>query len=333
MPDNKKKEMKLNVNLLTMLYELNIDNYNRFLDFYNNLSRIKKDFLFYSQYICKKHNKNIINNIWLHKNKLKNNDEAALVNYIENSKNEFMYHNLADISNIEAIKSFYDNVKQCNLSRKDVLDRLKKLNELGIENIYYNKNEKFSDEYRCRNSYLREWTFTDGHREFITPLDACGKNYALKISNAKYVYNYHKDVTRLNKFIFNSFDFDINSLPSKEDLINPKLDKRVVESLNKKREAILNTYNFKKSTETVLKELKQIKQIIGSASLTEIDYKDLEVLYNLLNNLEGFEHDKDKLLDLMISKYESDGLLSQEEMRKELVRTRKIRILEEFEIC
>lgn len=331
MENIEQKNVFLNIMTLKMLFELNIDTYDKFLEFYNNIT--DKSFCFYSKYVSKKKNKNIENNIWLLINKPKNKAEENIIKYFENNIENNLWYQCAIGMDNEKINYFYDNIKECNLSNKDVLDRLEKLKELGIEKMVYNKYTKFSEEYKCMKYGIQEkkieWTFTDGEKKYIPSFSS--NEYRFKTTNAKYIYIYKKEGwLSKNEFIFNSFDFDIDSLPSKEELENPWIDQVKIARLSQKEEAIVNTYNLEKSTEIILKELKQMKQLLNSISLEQVDYENLKTLCSMLKHIEGFEKDKDKLIDLIISKYENVGYLAKEEMQQELVRLKKIKLTKKY---
>ena len=313
------KELTIEVSTLKMLFELGIDTNERFIEFHQNINTERS--YFYTEYIYKKFHPNIKNNLWLKLHKPNNKDQEIFIDYLtQNGYGSILYFYFPERKDLrEEIKPIYDDIKEHNLTIQNILDKINRIEKLGIGHLQFTKNKTFKGEYKCINkkevdwTYI-EWTFTDGEKEWNTPTEE--KEYSFNINKAQYLltvtcncYSYFKPSIRLS---INTLGFDINSLPTKEDFENPTIDKKYQE--------IKKTYNLEKSTNIIIEQLKKIKEIIINKNLNNKSYDHLIILFSILNNIEGFEKDRDSLLELIISQYEEELNMSKEEINNVIKR-------------
>lgn len=330
MYDDINQNFIIETDLLRMLFKLGLDTYEKFTKFRKNI--IVENFYFYTDYIYKKFNYNIPNRIWLKTHKLKNNDQRKYIEYLEKNGNSGSFRLFSkDIEN--KAKIIYDDIEKNSLTKQNILDKINKIEELGIGHLRFIKNKTFQGEYNCINKGKYEtankkeiewanidWTFTDGEKNWNTPTKE--KEYSFNINKAQYILtikcNWCSYFHTMKNLTINTFNFDINTMPTKNNFEKPSLEEELQEKLDKKYQKYKNTNDAEKPTNIITEQLKKVKELINNKS-----YDHLIILFNILNNIEGFEQDIDFLLELITPEYKKEFNMSKEEINNVIKRTKQ----------
>lgn len=236
-------------------------------------------------------------------------------------------------------KHFFEVIEKN--SKKEILEKLYKLLELRIFKINADYPTNLDGIYTGRISgpkhdYDIKWIYSDGKREYLAPYS--DSNYQFKLTDAKYIISREdcKFSTIFNEkkaykipvvdMTISDWNFDINSLPTKEELysiekkpISESEEKKIIATIN----AVNNIYNVEKSAEDLRKDLEEIRNILKEIPPIKEDPIIVSSILSSLSNVEEISEYIIKLKDQLIEEYANSIEVKEDTLYKTLVRKRK----------
>lgn len=230
------------------------------------------------------------------------------------STNTFLifYCHISKIENRNVFINFINYIIK-NYDKKNELKKyIKKFQELGIYDFYYNDKFDFNDIYNISSSHFENiGVYSDGNKKWLSRVDT---KFPVFISDANYIIEYNKN-NNLICMKLKNLEFDLDTLPSKSDLH----DKIVCN-----QEIDYNESNTKTLSVDLLYQLNNCNNMLDdlipiSEALIKIlkktKSKDLSKKFaNKLSILSSIEDDLEELILFLIKQYEKQEIMSKDEL-------------------
>lgn len=226
--------------------------------------------------------------------------------------------------NLEGYLSLYSYLSE-NYDKKDeYLSKLDALRNLGFGYFWYapednlDKTEIIEIEDR-ENKYSGvgiSGIFTDGNMEALVQ-EVDNSKYPVKLTGANYILryfqNYVDELYETNFIILKNLDFDINTLPTYEDLFEkvtlPKIDFEKAEAKTSAVDSVLNICNYHYFTAALIQSMTNYLNQLNIAS----DCQEREEILRKVNEFKSILDDLEKLGFVVISDHIRRGVISEEE--------------------
>ena len=229
------------------------------------------------------------------------------------------------ISNNDVKEEFliFINYLQQNYAEKNnIIKILKRLLKIGIFEFVYKPNDELDGIYSVsENIGFTQGIFSDGNKIWLSRVDS---SFPVLISGANYIINYQNGngVLKSSNVQLKNFDFDLLSLPTKDELLSshhPEIDYEIVKIKTNATDLIYYLNNCLLSVDDISNLSDNFIETLQKAKTTE-EWAKIKANLLCLNDIrESLRY----LQQFLTQEYQEKGIIKQKELEDSIVRKKE----------